>query len=520
MTSSAKVLTSDHPGVRAAAGELVAGLVSEPWGQVSASVYETARLVTLAPWLNGHTARISFLLARQRTDGGWGAPDGYALVPTLSATEALLTTMARTGPAPDVAVAAHKGLRALSGWLRPGRESPLPDLPAIEIIVPALVSAINDELRTAGIDPLPLPPGMDGTLLSAVRARLAAGAGVPKKILHCLEVAGDAARGTRQVSPVPPGTVGASPAATAAWLGDRPADPRDPALCYLDTVAARHGGPVPCGTPITAFERSWVLSTLAGAGIDAAPPAYLLADPAGPGLPPDADTTAMVLLTLNQSGVRRPPDPLWAYETATHFCTWPGEDGFSTSVNAHVLEAFGYYTANRPDPLTRERAAVRKVARCLCEHQRADGSWYDRWHASAYYATVCCALALHRYGGGASAAAVRRAVRWVLATQRADGSWGRWQGTAEETAYALQTLLLTGSGPDDAVDRAVARGYAYLRGVADQPDIPALWHDKDLYAPTAIVRSAVLAALHLAHRGRVVHTRAAPHVVDAHPVRR
>jgi hypothetical protein len=50
---------------------------------------------------------------------------------------------------------------------------------------------------------------------------------------------------------------------------------------------------------------------------------------------------------------------------------------------------------------------------------------------------------------------------------------------------------------------AVARAVPHLhrsRSSADpgEADEPALWHDKDLYRPAAIVRAGTLAALHLA----------------------
>src|SRR5690348_15962583 len=105
-----------------AARELVASLLRQPWGQVSPSVYETGRLVTLAPWLPGHAERVTFLLHRQRVDGGWGAPGGYQLVPTLSATEALLATLRRAGASgtvgmrtQELADSAGRGLQALVG---------------------------------------------------------------------------------------------------------------------------------------------------------------------------------------------------------------------------------------------------------------------------------------------------------------------------------------------------------------------------------------------------------------------
>jgi hypothetical protein len=227
--------------------------------------------------------------------------------------------------------------------------------------------------------------------------------------------------------------------------------------------------------------------------------------PASAGLPADADTTAMTLYSLSLLGVQRSPDALLRYETDTHFCTWPGEDGHSASVNAHVLDAFGQYlrdagryTCADQDMERRFVTAVRKLSSWLCGEQRGDGSWHDRWHASPYYATACCALALSDFGVGETASAVDRAVAWVLATQRPDGSWGVWEGTAEETAYALKILLLARPVSDLAVEHAVAEGHRHLLKAARRDGRPALWHDKDLYLPTAVVDAEILAALHLA----------------------
>ncbi|GAA0981682.1 hypothetical protein GCM10009555_050220 [Acrocarpospora macrocephala] len=487
------------------AGELLQGLMARPWGQSSPSIYETGRLVTLTPWLLGHAERVEFLLASQGADGAWGAPDGYGLVPTLSATEAILAVLHRGDAYLDRAVLEESVTRALgvlSRWLNePGTS--YPDMPAIELIVPYLISLINERVTT----PLPIPEEMSSQALAAIRARLASGVDVPEKLLHALEVGGDAASGAPAVHATPIGTVGASPAATAAWLGDRGLlDAAHPARRHLEAVARRHGGPVPVGMPITIFERGWVLSWLTRAGVPFDVPPEMVADlraaigpagaSAGVGLPADADTTAVALYTLAALGEPYDPASLCGYETDTHFCTWPGEQGFSVSVNAHVLDAFGLYVLRRgeaaPDYY---RTARQKLATLLRDHQRPDGSWTDRWHASPYYATVSCALALDDFGGESSAPAVQRAVQWVLDTQRPDGSWGRWSGTPEETAYAIQILLLSG---DSRHADAVSGGYAYLE--EDAPDGPALWHDKDLYLPFAIVRAAVLAARHLAAR--------------------
>ncbi|MER7209098.1 prenyltransferase/squalene oxidase repeat-containing protein [Streptosporangium sp. NPDC000239] len=574
--------TTPEPGappeesrVAAAAAELVASLTAEPWGQVSVSVYETGRLVSLAPWLTGHAERVRFLLAAQRPDGGWGAPGGYALVPTLAAVEALAAELGRvpgasgTPFADEAAVggAVRRGLAALRRWAGTEPEAgrggdprvpydlrELPDMPAVELIVPDLLARLNGHLAALEEgEPLPPPRGMNGGKLALVRTGLAAGAAVPQKMLHALEVAAEAASKAPGVVPTPlregrAAAIGASPAAGAAWLGGPGED--SPVRHYLEAVVDRYAGPVPCAAPVTVFERGWTLSWLRRAGVPVTVPEELTAGlaaaigpggvAAGPGLPPDADTTSVGLYTLALLRAPREPDALWAYETETHFCTWQGEEGASPTVNAHVLDAFGEYLrlAGTGGRNARYAAATGKLSAWLRGRQLPDGSWLDRWHVSPYYATACCALALGEYGGAESADAVRGATRWLLDTQREDGSWGRWTGTAEETAYALQTLLLTPAAlpateeapteattgaatgaatgategaAEEAVEQerraaAVERGHRRLltmvTGFGEPLDRPALWHDKDLYYPAAIVRAAVLGALHLARRHR------------------
>lgn len=497
-------------GVEAEADALVASLLAAPGGQVSPSVYETGRVVALAPWLRGHAARVRYLLAAQRPDGGWGGPEGYALVPTLSAVDALLATVARGElPAEQARLhrAAAQGLRRLRRWLAEYRAADLPDMPAIELIVPALVGSLNRRLRAG----LPLPAGMTERPLRMLRSWLASDAEVPEKLLHALEVAGEAAGRARGVRPTPLGTVGASPAATAAWLHGRDGrDGRDaPARHHLEEVAERHGGPVPVGYPITVFERGWTLSWLLRAGVPLDVPARLPAElraalgpagaPGGEGLPADADSTSVALYTLLRLGEPVSPDCLAAFDAGTHFCTWQGEQGFSVSVNAHVLDALGEYLRVRPEAGPRHAGTVDRLCRLLRARQRADGGWQDRWHVSPYYATACCVLALADFGGDAYRDVLDRAVRWTLDTQRDDGSWGRWAGTAEETAYALHILIRGTAVRDERCATAIARGYARLRR-ASREEHPALWHDKDLYLPRAIVEAVILAARHLAEQ--------------------
>ncbi|MFI6595701.1 prenyltransferase/squalene oxidase repeat-containing protein [Nonomuraea sp. NPDC050536] len=501
--------------VDSAADRLIAGLMEQPWGQVSASVYETGRLVTLAPWLVGHAERVNHLIATQRPDGGWGAPGGYALIPTLSATEALLGQASADAKATQ---SVSRGLDVLFRWL--STDLLLPDMPAIELIAPSLVTLINQRLDRLndesasglalwmGNGRLPMPKGMSNAKVSMIQAHLKSGAVVQDKLLHALEAAGDAACGASGVTVGAAGNVGGSPAATAAWLrgrGQTEAGVR--ARGYLERAAERHAGPVPCALPITEFERGWVLSWLVRAGVPVAVPPRLLeelsaairADGAsgGAGLPSDADSTSVALYALALLGVEREPDSLWHYELDTHFCTWQGEQGDSVTTNAHVLDTLGHYAHGRTGLDSRYARATRKVSAWLVEQQHLDGNWQDRWHASPYYATTCCVLALSCYG--TNPAPVERAVRWIIDSQNADGSWGRWGGTAEETAYAMQAVLLADADLDGR-GQAAARGYAYLLDAPALESGPALWHDKDLYKPEAIVRAAILGAVHMAQR--------------------
>ncbi|WP_243718767.1 prenyltransferase/squalene oxidase repeat-containing protein [Actinomadura sp. KC06] len=539
------------------AHELLTSLLTRPWGQVSLSVYETGRLISLSPWLAGHSRRVQYILDAQRPDGLWGAPGAYAVVPTLSAVEALLTVLrSRAGGGTDdegnsaskrneadlgkVSGALDRALPPLLRRLPALNFGMFPDLPASDLIVGSLVGSINRHLdRLGGSSPpftgristdarLGTPKGLDGGRLAKMRTALIAGINLPEKVLHALEVAGDLAGGARTVHPGSSGAIGASPAATAAWLGGRGAfRPRHPARLFLEAVADDHAGPVPCGFPITVFERAWVLSTLARAGVISTAPAALMRNleaalgpvgtPAAEGLPADADTTSATLYALGLLGVSRSPEALWTYETPTHFCTWPGEGGFSITVNAHVLEAFGQYLHNvlkcgesLPASVPRYAKAVDELVTLLSDQQRADGSWVDRWHASPYYATACCVAALARFGGARAAGVLELARAWVLETQRPDGSWGLWGGTAEETAYALQILLPTPSDtgapePTEMYKESITRGDKFLsvlwaRSNNGHIEGPALWHDKDLYLPVAIVRASILAAQHLARK--------------------
>jgi squalene-hopene cyclase-like protein/prenyltransferase/squalene oxidase-like repeat protein len=507
--------------VREAAAALVVEMSADHFGQFSVSVYETGRLVRHAPWLSGHPDRVRFLLDQQHRDGSWGGPNGYGVLPTLSATGALLSVLHGT-PAGNGFVtgrhelidSANRGLDRLVDWLNIGTPMSLPDTVAVEILVPCLIREINEFLAAHAPpeyrDPLRDHPYTDGRLLDTLRAAAVAGKACPTKLTHSFEAFGSAAGAVRSVEPRA-GGIGCSPAATAVWVGD-PArlSRRHPSLRYLRAVQDRGSGAVPVAAPLATFERAWVLSTLAGAGLVPTGRRRLARHlrsafgefgvAAGPGLPADVDDTAVALCALARLGGARSPDCLWAYRQPDgHFACFTGERTPSSSANAHVLQAFGAYLAASPAQPPYYHDTMARLTTWLIDHQETDGSWQDKWHASPYYATVCCVLALADHGGAPATDALDRAAAWVLDTQRPDGSWGRWTGTAEETAYAVRTLCRTRAARSrDGALRAIVQGSARLWPTNDEASPPPLWHDKDLYTPIRIVRAERLAALHLA----------------------
>ncbi|MEU4476332.1 prenyltransferase/squalene oxidase repeat-containing protein [Micromonospora sp. NPDC023888] len=516
MTAVPAAGARNEPAVATSVRELLAAMTLEPAGRVTPSVYETARVVADAPWLTGHDRRLRYLLDTQRPDGGWGGAGGYAVVPTVSAVEALLSSLRGTEDSvPDpLAAAATRGLEVLADWL--GRGTPLPDTPAADLIVPALVQRINDHLGFFATrddrrfaDGLRALPGVDTRRLDAVHVLMGSGRPVPQKLVHAFEVLGPVAYRHGGVSPVA-GAIGASPAATAAWIGDPAVPGADPeALAYLRAAVGPLDGPLPCCTPITVFERAWTLSNLVRAGVPVRPAPKLVAElvaalgpqgaSTGPGLPADADTTSVTLYVLARLGHPVDPASLLHFDLGTHFCTWRGEDGRSVTTNAHVLEALGWQARHPSAGASRYAGRVAALAGWLRDEQQPDGSWVDRWHASPYYATSCVVTALDRYApADIAGSAVDRALDWLVATQRADGTWGRWAGTAEETAYALHVLLGVRRPARPGVAEAIGRGLRHLTEVDDQHEHPPLWHDKDLYAPVLIVRAAVLAVRQLA----------------------
>ena len=136
--------------IELAAQQLIQESMADQWSDVSPAVYDTARVLLLPRPLQPKGS-LDFLLSKQKEDGSWGSPDAYCLVPSLAATASLLDLTLQAargeeiaGDASDVSLAAWRGLDFLAQTLRDIKE--LPDLVAIELILPALVEEIENTL--------------------------------------------------------------------------------------------------------------------------------------------------------------------------------------------------------------------------------------------------------------------------------------------------------------------------------------------------------------------------------------
>lgn len=312
------------------ATRLVARVDQDGWGSVRPSLYETARVISAAPWLPGEPRRLDYLLQAQAPDGSWGeGPEPYRLLPTLSAVEAALAVLLRGAGSDQVGArlraAVEKGIAALR--LLPSA-GPWPDTAAAELLVPSLVSRINEQLDLAateglaGLGPwqagprLAVPGGYHEAAPGYVAQRYEAAGRLPVKFHHTFE--GIAAHLAPVLIPEAQGLLGSSPAATAALAAASPTGAATArAAAELGAVAQRYDGLFPEAAPILVFERLWVAAALARAGLPAATLPTIrgwverIYDPAGvrgaPGLMVDADDTAMAVLVAALVG--RPQDP-------------------------------------------------------------------------------------------------------------------------------------------------------------------------------------------------------------------
>src|SRR5262249_18830701 len=138
-----------------AAAQLIQESFSDPWGKCSASIYETARVISLLPptlWPDSQKSLL-FLLHRQNRNGSWGDPGMYCIVPSLAATACLLCFTRRALAGEEIPVdisqllqCTYKGLFFLQHAMYAEILANLPDTIAVELVVPALIEEIHHTL--------------------------------------------------------------------------------------------------------------------------------------------------------------------------------------------------------------------------------------------------------------------------------------------------------------------------------------------------------------------------------------
>jgi halimadienyl-diphosphate synthase len=327
--------------------------------------------------------------------------------------------------------------------------------------------------------------------------------------VHSLEFLGEGGEPTKLGAALTHGSLGNSPSATAYYL--LLANNSDSkALSYLNEVQDRSGHVIYL-YPFATFELAWVLNHLSYSGLSITTFAdqKILNDldkemkDTGVGLDPtfgipDADTTSVTLYLLSSAGYEVDPAILLRFEDKDKgiFRTYSYERNPSVSTNTHALQALrvlhGY-----PNRLNIKE----QIILMLLASRKFNIYWTDKWHASPYYATAHTLIELLKEGDFL-ASACGHTIDWILHTQNENGSWGFFGvGTAEETAYALMTLLHYYNRFQSIDPDIIKRGADFLSSsYQDNTDFPELWLGKDLYTPTDVVHSSILSTLILFER--------------------
>lgn len=198
---------------------------------------------------------------------------------------------------------------------------------------------------------------------------------------------------------------------------------------------------------------------------------------------PESEDTAVVLAALGLLGVPRSESAIerglrWLLGMQNRDGSWSEwvrnssmiHDGPCPGVTAHVLLAFREHGTD-----VGEQSELGHALRFFENTQAADGSFSSLWFRDSTHGT---AKVLETYAnfGMAEHAVARRAARWLLDFQRPDGAWPAKVaegppdgGTAEETGWAVYSLLRAGTSADDPRIRKA------VRWLVDQQDDSGTW---------------------------------------------
>jgi halimadienyl-diphosphate synthase len=481
-------------------------LLRQPSGRMNASAYDTAWLARL-PSDNGEGQLwpdlVEWLLGHQWPDGSWGGQVEYCHDRILC-TLATLIALKECGNGRRVGPAVERGEQYVWRNFHFLHHDPV-ELVGFELIFPTLLA----HARALDLD---VPAHSCGYgRIRAAKLRL-----LPTELMYSpdtsvsfslefLGARGDPEQLSRALGRN--GSIANSPA-TTAYLRMQGGGGRT-AIDYLARMRKQPGG-IPHFYPLRTFEVAWVMEHLTFGGLsledgDLVTPSLWkelesTVDADGVSMDPafgikDGDTTAVAARMLLLGGHEVDPGVLRHFEDPETriFRTFRFERNASVSTNAHALEAL----ALMPDYPDRQEVWDRVVTMLLAS-RKYQSYWIDKWHASPLYATSHVLISLLQSREPLVSECLG-SLDWLVHLQRDDGSWGFFApGTAEETAYALLTLLHY-YRQFSLGDRQVLRsGAAYLWRAHESNQVyPDLWIAKSLFAPKGVVEAAILAAMQL-----------------------
>ncbi|KAK7976643.1 salicylate synthetase [Apiospora arundinis] len=511
-------------------------------GSMSVAVYDTAWVAMVTKVVGGEKRWLfpecfEYILSSQSEEGGWWVGSDAQIDGILNTASALLA-LKRHQKQPlqiqqhgteDLAARVQNATRSLRSQLATWDVSGTAHV-GFEIIVPALLTFIEQEDPSVVFE---FPSkgelmAIKQKKMSRFRPEFLYG---PRKFtaLHSLE----AFIGKLDFDKVKHhkvyGSMLGSPSSTAAYLmhaSEWDEESEDYIRHVIKFAAGRGSGAVPSAFPSTHFEITWMLSTLVRGGFTyqdlESPELTKMLDILSrsfeaekgvlgfaPFFEPDVDDTAKTISSLNMLG--RPASPqsmIQAFETETHFCTYPGERDPSPTANCNALLAL----LGQSD-VSLYSAQIQKLAHFLCDvWWNTDGRIADKWNTCYLYPSVLIVEAFvallslieqDKLPGVFSAdfcsrlaVALFQACIRPLFDQQSDGSWNQ---SVEETAYGVLILsearhVCFFNDIRQPLDNAINRGVVFIQSAKETP-ASYIWIEKVSYASPVLTESYRLAAL-------------------------
>ncbi|PWY69651.1 hypothetical protein BO94DRAFT_628480 [Aspergillus sclerotioniger CBS 115572] len=514
------------------------------FGTMTCAIYDTAWLSMIPRTEQGLTEWLFpkcffFLLDKQQPDGGWEATaspiDGI-----LNTAAGLLSLCKHRETLYQISMSEHDlnerislGRKALLALLREWEIYETLHV-GFEILVPALLDSLEAydmEFQFRGREAL---YNIRDVKLSMIDLQSLEDRTKPShSILHCLEALYGHINFDKLAHHKVCGSLMASPSATAAylihtssWDGESEAYLRH----VLEHGEGRGDGSVPSAFPSTIFELTWVLSTLAAAGLSEIQlrgealtralnmikdefHAQLGLMGFAPQIQPDADDTAKGITCLNMLGVPASASGLVkSFGQGKWFKTYSEERNSSISTNCNALVALLSDNIH----IQFYSPVIAKVTRHLCETWFQSISIQDKWNISSYYTIMLLAQALSRVSERWRCGELSSPDDHELYEEQAplvlfqilihilqgQDTGGSWDGSMEVTAYSILAIeAFKGTAHAQLLDKqihdALRGGRSFLvRRFRVQQHPEMLWIEKVTYGSSAISEAYVLAALH------------------------